>query len=38
MLWLMTGTQTGEVLEPTQLIIDLLQALCTVPRPFIAGC
>ena len=32
MLWLMTGTQTGEILEPTRLIIDLLHALCTVPQ------
>ena len=38
MLWSMTGTQTGEVLEPTQLIIDLLHALCTVPRLCLAGC
>ena len=38
MLWLMTGTPTGEMLKPTQLIIALLQALCTLPRLCIAGC
>ena len=38
MLWSMTGTQTGETLEPTQMIIDLLQALCTSLRLCIAGC